>query len=240
MKLLPVFLIFLFGAFACAQDPALAAERLVSEVSPQVVISIAKHTNNADLVEVSVLAPNYPQELLRSQCIKIGQITGDPTRGLQLIQQDLGGNLPPLLKAKFATSGLADYQQGLYAVSPIANAFVGAPSPFTVTGMEIKFLDTIPTSSTLRTFASRHAAISGVYDPQTKVLDYRLRLMSQGAGSVDIPTRFVPAEVAQKPTKNGGSRTNLLLFTLVAVGALAAGVLVYSLILMRDRGATRS
>lgn len=230
-----MFLLTSIVAAGWAQDSAAAAQQLVSSVAPQVVVMITKHPSNADMVEVTALDPKYPTDLLRTQCTELGQLSGDPIRGLSIFAQGIGDGLPPLIKAKFATSNLSDYAAGTFNLSTIAKAFAGAKAPQTINGMEIKFLDVTPTEATLRTFASKGVAVAGTYDAASRVLSYKLRLISQEREAIDVPSTFVkqvqkPAEKPQKP------RTNFMVWGLIAVGALAAGVLVYSLLLMRGSG----
>ena len=78
------------GVAALAVSQGNAPASLFDSVRPQVSVVVREHSTTADLVEITVLDPNYAPELLRAQAEAIGIATGSPIRGLHLLRQEMG------------------------------------------------------------------------------------------------------------------------------------------------------
>lgn len=182
------------------------------------------------MVEVTMLDLNYAPDLLLTQCNKIGQFSGAPIRGYATFHSFPENPRVDSLKARFAADHLIDRQQGLLRLEPVVKAFAGG----NITGMMITFDGEVPSSHTLHSFNSPEVALIGVVRQNPTGVEYRVRILKQDAAAIKIPDKFEPVEVVTKKTV-AENRTKPLLFILIGVGSLAAGLLVYYLVNSRGQ-----
>lgn len=224
--------------FATAQTPSVGR--------PQGYVVITEHPTTAENVTITMLDPNYPTDLLRSQAEAIGRATGAGVRGLFVQKREMVAGRPDMVfaRASFATNHLISREEGLLRLQPVVRAFAGAPEPYQVQSIAITFDGERPLSHTLQRFRSDAVDVqanfaSGTGKEAPFGVEYRVALLTQDPEKIVIPDRFEPTKPKPAPTAEApGGRTSLDV-VLVVVAVLAAGVLVYLLVLRmgpRERG----
>lgn len=203
---------------------------------PQMMVVVRKHPTGADLVEITMMNRQYPEELLQAQCRHIGELTGVPVRGLAVYRQMIDPKNKNLafVKASFATNGLIDLQKGAFWVEPLVRAFAGVPAPNTIYNMIVSFASVSPNESTLKRFQSDKVALSGRYDQGSAAgVEYRVAILRQEPDGIKIPllAEKVKAEEARGSTEG----PSILIWILVVVAALSTGALVYFAVLRPGR-----
>ncbi|MCE9557984.1 MAG: hypothetical protein K8R88_03450, partial [Armatimonadetes bacterium] len=108
----------------------------------------------------------------------------------------------------------------------IARAFYsGEPA---ITSLQITFVGEVPNPQTIRTHATTQAVVAGNFTASPPALEYRMRIFAAKADDIIIPMRRQDGTnlpVTEK--KVPANRVNWLVITLITVGSLASGVLVY-------------
>jgi hypothetical protein len=202
---------------------------------PDLTIVARKHITGADLIEISVLDPSYPPAELQSRIIRLGTLLGDPPRGLSLFARSLSnkgpaeGNLK-FLTATFAVTGLMRGQAGI-RLEPLAQAFAGGEGAASVKAIEVILTGDKVWSNAVRTYRSKSVQVEAKASLSPPVLDYRIWLDSDDAQSIRIPDRLdsTPAVTPPPPKPKHEGLSPLFLWPLVALMAVAAAVLVYTL-----------
>lgn len=219
----------LLAGHLLAQPPDEKIEAALNSVPSQAVVVVRKHQMGADMVEITMLDPKYPLDLLRDQVRKVGEYAGSTSRGIQVGKTAAEKESQQFVKAAFATDNLIDEASGRLRLEPFARAFAGAPKPHTVQAFLVSFEGQRPTEKTLKTFQSETIALSGrAIPPPFGGLEYRVALFSQDPAKIAIPDEHQPAppppakaEPAPRESGNG------LKIALLVIAALAAGALVY-------------
>ena len=204
---------------------------------PGITFVISEHATSSDAVEITVLDPDYPKDLLQAQCMKLGEILGSPPRGLDVEFKALSADDPKLrfLKSTFATDGIIDRQQGILHIEPILKAFAGAPEPYTLEYLTVIFVGERPNNNTVRAFREPgivEASAKGSEAPAG--IEYQIHLITQDPTKIVFPSS-VPQQ--ERPVENTReTRTNqTLIYVLIGVAAVSVGALVY-LALLRSPG----
>ena len=225
MRLRGPFLLALAACVASGQqkDP----DSLFLTMRPDVLIRVKEHELGPENVNLDVLKVNYPPDLLQSQIRKLGRLLGGEARILY-IQQTQSADDPSakFLKASFSVSGIIDRQLKLYRLSPIAQAFAGAPEPFTIRGIQVVLENETGYAGDLA-----KDQVKGAWRAEAMrtlrplpMLEYRIELLSQDPAKLSLPEKVAPKMVV---STSSSSSTSSALYALLAVVAIAAGVLVY-------------
>ncbi len=205
------------------------------ESKTDVIVQIKKHPFGADLFEITAVMPNYPADLLRSQVEKMCSLIGVPPRGLAVGPVGIAGN-PRLTstRATFATDGVIDRKQGILRISPIIEAFAGAPEPYTVNGLSILFNGEQPTTNTLRTYNGPGVRLQAIALEAPTLIEYRVQLLSQDPKQVAVPDAPIPQTEQKTQSTASTVQQNGVDWSLwipLFAAAAAAGTLVYFLML---------
>jgi hypothetical protein len=234
MKALCVVL-FAWAASALAQtpDPSLG---LFKSVKPQAAIVIQKHTTGADVVEITMLDVGYPPDVLRARVLDLCKRLGVEPRGLNVFRYTFDPEKPDgsFLRASFAVTGLIDRDRGVVRLGPIAQAFAGIARPNQIEGLSVVFAGEVPAKNTLARFISEGVQAEGTIQASPPSLEYRIKLLSQDPDQVAIPDTSEPTPTIGK-TEPQSTGADPLTLGLIAAAALAAGALVYAL-LIRPKG----
>lgn len=197
---------------------------------PDVVIRVKKAPTGADYVWIQMVAEDYPVDLLRAQCEAIGRNLGGEVRGLDLSLAGAGagpgGKEMKILSAFFAVDGIADTQKGIYRLNPLVRAFAGSPAPYQTDCLAILFDGMKPVKGITISVASVDGAdVIGQYDPNMRMIEYRVTLKSQDPAKIDIPEMVgQQTKPVQAPSNN---QTWNPLLAWVAGAAVLTGGLVY-------------
>jgi len=200
--------------------------------SPKLTVVVTKHqATGADLVEVTLLHPNYPAELLRSQILMLGQAVGSEPRGLDLFAPEPGPQAATsFVKASFGIDGLIRNETGEFVLEPIVRAFAGAPAPFTIDAMQVSFLGVAPRAGqTLMAYKTATVDVTGLEQQGMAGVEYRVSLLSQDASAISIPSRYEAPEALPASGAPDRRGARAWAFALAALGALSIGALVYCL-----------
>jgi hypothetical protein len=212
---------------------AAAASAQAVPSAPDLIVSVREDRHGADLVTISAAKSDYPVDLLRSQIVALGERLGG-ARGVAVVRDTFrpGDPSATIVKGSCGVDGLID-GTGRLAIAPIAQAFAGAPEPFTVRRLIVSFDNVTPTNRTLvsKTFGDKSdLAFSGRLVGSS--IEYVVELRSQD------PTRLVvnePTGSAKPPIASQKRGTDPLTIALFAAAVLAAGALVYCLLLLLGR-----
>lgn len=223
----------LCGMAQAEPDPETSLKLLVNSTKPKAMVVVQKHApTGADLVEVTMLNPKYPPELLRQQCLYLAQQAGADARGLYIYNTNPNGGSTGFLKAKFGTNNLIDIQGGILRMQPIVRAFTGVTNEFAVDAMMVSFQGLKPGSRTLRAHASEAVALRGETVTFPAGIEYRVRILTSDPEQIVIPETSTPPAPKPKATNQGtGQGLPVLFWVAIGLGSLAAGYLVYSLAL---------
>ena len=197
---------------------------------PDVFIRVKKAPTGADYVWIQMVAEDYPVKLLEVQCQAIGTNLGGEIRGLEISMTGVGagpgGKEMKILGAFFAVDGLADAQKGVYRINPLTRAFAGTPPPYQIDCLSVLFEEMKAIKGvTIGSASAPGAEVTGQYDRNMRMIEYRVTLKSQTPSEIDIP------EMVGQQTKSvqapSNRRTWLPLVAWVAGAAVLTGGLVY-------------
>ncbi|HRJ33181.1 MAG TPA: hypothetical protein PKY51_06455 [Fimbriimonadaceae bacterium] len=212
-----------------ASTPPVSDELL--RTPPQVSIVISEHKTGSDMISVTMLDPKYPEDLLRSQILALGQYAKADIQGLYVQTRDLGDSAKlRFVKASFATANLLEPGLGIVRLRPILQAFAGGPAGFEIRSLSITLPDFRPRANTIARFGSKSALVVGIPQQSGPGVEYRVILLTQDPREIDVPDEVQKKLLSSQP-KPDSTPSNPLMWVLVGVGALSAGVLVYSLAL---------
>lgn len=196
---------------------------------PQIVINVREHQFSPDMVTITFLAPDYPEDVLRQQLDRVGSFTGSPPRGLTISMDAVRANTTnSFLKASFATDNVIDRQAGQLHLERIIKPFLGAPEPHQISSFLVTFEGEAPTQRTLRLYSSDKVLVSGSASLMPKGIEYKILVRTQNPNELSIPTEGKPPE----PSQTSGSQQLSPPFPLAALllliaGSAAFGALVY-------------
>jgi hypothetical protein len=205
------------------------------EVKPDVTIRITKHPTGADMVEITMLNPKYPEELLSEQVAYLGREMGSEPRGLTVQKYQLSNDNPNLVfvKAMFAMDGLVDLQTPALRIKPILKAFTGVPEPLTIQGLSIFYENVQQNKAFVRTINNASAvAEAKAFSQVPRGIEYRIRLKATKPEEVEFPDRVDEPKPAPVPSESTSS-FSVTGTIAIGVAAVAAGALVYLALLRR-------
>jgi len=131
-------------------------------------------------------------------------------------------------------------QLGSVRLNPFAQAFAGAPKPWTIQALNLQFQGEVPTSSSLKSYLGKSVRVEGRFEnasnPKLADLEYRIQLLSQDPSKFDVPEPGAPPAKLASATGTKSS-VDWTTFAVFVIAALSLGALVYSLLLRgRPRG----
>ncbi len=215
----------LLGASASAQAVLSA---------PDAIISVRMDNIGANIVSASMRSPNYPPELLQRQLTDLGKrLGGQGARGVTVIRDTFrpGDPSATIVKGSCGVDGLIDRKEGRLMVAPIAQAFAGAPAPYTIHRLLVSFDGEVPGRRTLVRASNHDLVFSGRVVGNS--VEYDVELRSQDPQRLIVDENVGDHPVVPATPKKGGPEP--LTIALVAVAVAAAGALVYCLLLMFGR-----
>lgn len=204
-----------------------------------VIVTVRKDRVGADLVTVGARSAGYPADLLRSQMMALGERLGRSARGVAVVPQTArpGDDSATVLRGSCAVDGLIDPTNGHLAVAPIAQAFAGAPEPYTVHRLLVSFDGVTPGPRTVAYHtagANSDLAFSGRQVGSS--VEYDVELRSQNPARLVVHEAEAAAQASAPPGKKpAGHAADPLTLALFVVAALAAGALVYCGLLLVGR-----
>lgn len=230
MRILALWAVIAISALGVSQAPP-EASNSSAPIRPEVVVVVKKSQTGADLIQIKMLDPGYPVDLLAQQIEDFGRRLGSGVRGatpMKLAGPSDNPRLAFVTSGTFAVDGMIDRTAGRLRLSPLVQAFAGAPSPFEIDAMLILLENETPTPQTVRRFTSpavevRAEATGGSNMPGIEV---RVNLLSQDPNAIQIPDRVEPnAPPAPSPPASRG--VGWVAWTLAALASIAVGALVY-------------
>ncbi len=226
-RLLLTCLVLASALFASAQPTGSSESLDPRMVPPQATVVVRKHPMSADMVEITVLDPGYPAELLGQQVARLCETTGAPARGLSITRNSLG-NGPNLvfLKATFATNNLVDVPSDSVNLQAIVRALVGGPPEHAIRSLLVSFPEGPLTANPLKSFRTNAVVLSGESVASPPELEYRIVALTQDPERIVIPVRYDAPKA--ESAAGGGRRSRLpVLLALVGVAGIGVGALVY-------------
>lgn len=203
-----------------------------------VIVTVRQDGVGADLVSAGPRAAGYPPELLRRQLVALGERLGrGGARGISVRTEEIrpGDPSETVLRGTCGVDGLIDSSTGSLDLAPIAQAFAGAPAPFTVRRMLVSFdgVTVVPGHTLAYHTAGKGSDLAFTGHPVGSSVEYDVELRSQD------PSRLVVHEAEARNPKVASAaparRADAATVALFAIAAVAAGALVYCLLVLLGR-----
>jgi len=215
----------------------LAQNSLFDTAKPDVMIIVREHSTGADLVQITMVKPNYPKELLQEQILKMGKELVIAPRGVQITTPNLGSK-STFLRAEFGIDGILEPQLPAIRLAPVIKAFAGAPDPHQISVINIVFDSITPTTSTVLTYTKDGVLrAEGRYHPYPKGIEYQIELLDQDPAKISFPEKIEKSNEKPPETTSEPRDNRVLLITFFSIAGLALGALVYFAML---RGGSRN
>lgn len=229
MRWIWVFVFLIAAVFGFAQGS------IFKSVRPEATVVVRKHNTGADLVEVTVLDPKYLEADLREKVLALGKSLQSDPRGLVIFAQD-AGVAGSFLKAKFAVDGLIRGGVERFALANVIQAFAFGNKP--LKQLSVIFDAESPDANTVSRYKGPKDAfqLEAISTTNPKGIEYRVVVSTDDPSVIRIPVR---GEKAPEPVVAKTSNMDPLTIALIIVGAIAAGLLVYS-VARRSRLRARS
>lgn len=241
-SLFAVWLLLTSLIVALAQSAVQPAQPdLFKTVKPEATIRVHRHSLGADLVEITLLDPNYPPEVLRSQVQRLGTYLKSEPTALNVQYVDLGVSPESrYLRATFGIDGLSDPAKGIYRLGALAKAMAGGPAGHQIHGIMVIFEGQKPLATTLQSYGlapGSPVSVMGMYQPGPIGLEYRIALNTQDPSKIDIPESMTAASANATVLSPSRPEQSVpwLLYGSAVLFALAVGALVYSVTLRKSR-----
>lgn len=228
MRLILAATLVLVAALAHAQ-PKEEEKSLFVSAKPDAWIVVRKHQVGTELVEITMLQPKYPGDLLRGQIDRLGQLVGVKPWGIQVGVHAPSNASMSFTKGSLAINNLVDKEKGIFRLQALVQAFAGAPEANRIRTLSILFEGARPTVQTLMKFSSDAVRVEAQSDSGPIGLEYRVQLKTQDPNRLLIP-ESQPAAL-KPPLPKPETRTDWTVWALIAGAAVAVGALVYSLML---------
>jgi hypothetical protein len=196
---------------------------------PDVMIRVQKAPVGADYVTIQMVAENYPPDLLKAQCERVGALAGTGSRGIEITTVPTGtspsGKPSTILNASFATDGLIDRATGVLRLLPFAKAFAGNEEEHKIECLAVSFVQEVPRQGvTIGNLENDSVRIEGAYDATHKIVDFRVYLLIQDPEKIEFPESLQAQTIRTVAPSNGAA---LRLIPWIVGGAVLAGLLVY-------------
>lgn len=206
--------------------------------APDAIVSVRRLPRGGELVSVGMRSSTYPPEVLRRQLNNLGQILGSGARGVTVRADSFrpGDPAATVIKGSCGVDGLIDRASGALNVQAVAQAFAGVAAPDTIHRLVLSFDGEVPGAKTIQRYTSPGLAVFG--RSLGSSVDYDVELRTQDPTKLVIPdtkTAEAALAAAKQPPKLVSKPADPVVYVLVAVAGLAAGALVYCLILMLGR-----
>lgn len=216
-------------------------ESLFRTVRPDATVVVTEHPTGADLVEITVRRGDHTPRDLTAACERIGALTGVPPRGLNVAKTNPaspdGAPRVTYAKATFATDGLIVPGDPRLRMEPILRGLGFGPTP--LKNLALIYGGHAPDSKTVRRFANEAGTLRLEAQRLPGGVEYRTTL----APSLREADVILPGAKGTYQAKPGAPAatpaTDWTLPAVLGVGALAAGALVYSLLLRPRAGSPK-
>jgi hypothetical protein len=204
----------------------------------QIVVLVREHAMGPEILQISAVKPDYPSDLLEKQINSLAQNLGSQIRGLTIYYEELvpGDANMRFLKSSFSVDGLIE--DGDLKLTPLLKAFAGAPEPYTVHGLRIIVEGVPPKPDRVKYFDPKTLSVEAKFDKDPPTTEYEVQLKTQNPGEITVSNKAPAAESTNRGETAPSGPNPVLVWTLVVVAGLAAGALVYSVVIRRQ--ATRS
>ncbi len=197
-------------------------------VEPQAVIAIQHVDGTGDVVQMHYKGDVYDEPALKKAIGELASMTGAQVERYQYMP---AATPDEVTRVFFVTQNLIDLSTGDIRLQPVVRAFM-AGAKGKVGSLSIRILGMSPNPyTTLAAYKSKAVALRAFFDAATPSIEYRILVITDKAGEVDIPPRHIPDEMVtqgfEEPKKD---RTPTLLLLILLSGA-SAGALVYFFLL---------
>jgi hypothetical protein len=230
-------LLVLVGHSAIAQDADKELFLDPMQLRSDAMVVVSQQPLNAQLVEISLLDPNYSSHALEAQCQRLGTLVNSAPRGLSIQSVKVREGDAGLLKAKFGISNLIDPQQGLVRLEPLVRALGTRPGVPQIRVLTVLVEGVRPSPFTLQSWFTREVSVRGWERPiglgSTPSIEYRIAIVADDPATISIPDRHTPKPSSPPPVKRASPKVTQ--YVVLGLGCLALGALVYSLLLRFGR-----
>ncbi len=196
----------------------------VRTVQPQAVFSIEHVAGTGDIVQLVFREAIYDDASVRASLASLAKMTGGDIQNYQYVVP-LTPEEPT--KVFFIAKNLLDPAAGDIRLQPLVRAFMSGKEGARVESFSVRIVGQRPSPySTLASYSSKSVALKAFYDAATPSIEYRILVLAQTPGELEIPPRHIPDQVTQPVEKAGSARAPTLLLLVLTAGA-SAGALVY-------------
>lgn len=196
---------------------------------PGATFVIREHQTGANMLEITLLEPSYPPDLLKRQIQKMTEIVNSYPRGLEMYYHQLSPDQPKLrfLKAVFAMDGLIRVDKQTFRLEPILKAFAGTPDPFTLHSISVHFVGKKTGPKTLRAFSSKAVDVKGNVHTEPQGVEYFIEYHSQHPDEIKVPEEVLFLKQRKNHSISSKNDWNHLKFWGLLGASLAFGIGIY-------------
>lgn len=203
---------------------------------PDISIVVKKHATGAELVTITLQNARYPAARLKSQIAMLGEFIKSAPRGIAIERYSIDANKPGLsfLRATFAVDGLVNMEAGTLKIAPFLKAFCGGERASRIRNFNILFDSYRPGTDTVREYSAGPVQGTAFVIENPPALEYRIVVDTADPSLVSFPDK-VPERTQPVPPSQPAKGPPVLMWVAIGLAGLAAGFLVYSLLLRGGR-----
>lgn len=228
-------LCLLFFFLIIGSSTTISAQELPVSAKPQATVVVKEEPTGTELVDITMLDPNFPKPVLQKVIEGIGLQLGVAPKGVYVFDDAFGKEAnQKFVKARFGVSGLIDRSTGALNLQVLAKAFSGELAPNTIKTFSVVFDGEFPTARTLRSYSSDAVVVDGKFSSNPPSIEYLIALRTQETEKIEIPLRHVPPPVVPEQSSSSNAVPMNVLIAIIVIGSISAGLLVYFLLLGRS------
>ncbi len=219
-----------------APSPQERPKSLFETTSASVFVTVTEHSTGAEIVEITPKDAAYPKEALQQDAESLAAELGQRPRGLQIQAVDIDGSGKPemrFVRASFAVDGLIERNPLRLRLAPVVQAFARGQVAEFPRVLSVMFQGEAPDDRTIRRYRSSSVRVEALFHDDPRAIEYRVQIQRPDPAGIAIPDRASdpaptqPRQTAPRPT------SMWLVVAFVLSAGLAAGALVYSLVLRK-------
>ncbi len=193
---------------------------------PDAIVTVSEDKSTAELVEITMVDANYSKKVLEQIVSNFGFFTSVAPRGI-MIYDDKISESQSFIKAKFGINGLIEPGMSEFRLEQIVKSFTGLPELSRVRNIQIIFPDQQPGPLVIQFHSNQFCDVQGTFQSSPLSLEYFVRLRTQVPSEVSIPPKVLAKKIVEKKNEQKGDSSRLLLYGLVGIAAVGAGIFAY-------------
>lgn len=221
-KHLRTFLTVIVGLFACW---SYGQSNFYKTAKLEASIVVKKHTMGAELVEITVLGANYPQDALAEKLATLGQELKTSPWGIQYSSE-----AGQFIKVGFACKGLITADVPKFNIAALARSMAFGQRP--IKCFSVFFEGYKPDAATPGGWIQKTWKFDSLFTSNPFGIEYRIQVDTDNPADIFIGGN--PKKETTPPAEPKNQST-FFVFGGIIIGAIAIGLLVYSALLRPRR-----